>query len=137
MMHTLKKLAALTAFGLAIAVAGDASAAPQFDRVDNVHGNPNQAVALKSVTSKAVGIVQGYSAPATVTLSGPAPAGGATVMLQSSSSLGSIPASVFVPEGQTEASFTITANSVTSNTVISISGTYVETHSMNIKIMPR
>ena len=61
----------------------------------------------------------------TVTLSGPAPAGGITVSLSSSNpALVSVPASVTVPEGAAASSpFTITTMEVPSNTQIGITAT--------------
>jgi RHS repeat-associated protein len=59
-----------------------------------------------SVPAEAVG---GNDVTATVTLSGPAPAGGASVTLGGSrTGLATLPASVTVPQGQTSANFTIT-----------------------------
>jgi hypothetical protein len=61
----------------------------------------------------------------TVTLSGPAPAGGAVVTLSSSNSAAaSVPANVTVAAGNTTANFTIQTSPVGSNTDVTISATY-------------
>src|SRR6266850_471996 len=54
----------------------------------------------------------GASATGTVTLNGPAPAGGAQVTLSSSSPAATVPASVTVPSGATSASFSVTTSTV-------------------------
>ena len=58
-----------------------------------------------------------------MTLSGPAPVGGMTVTLTSDNPAGTVPASVFVPEGQTSATFPIATLPVTSGTLVTIVGT--------------
>src|SRR3954453_22951183 len=60
----------------------------------------------------------------TVTLNGPAPAGGAIVTLQSSSASASVPATVTVPDGTTSAKFTITTTAVPASTTVTLSAAY-------------
>jgi hypothetical protein len=61
----------------------------------------------------------------TVTLNGPAPAGGAAVTLTSGDpAVAAVPATVTVAAGATSATFKITTTAVTSNTVVSITATY-------------
>jgi hypothetical protein len=60
----------------------------------------------------------------TVTLSGPAPAGGAAVSLSSDNPAASVPASVTVPAGATSAPFTVTTSAVAASTTATISSTY-------------
>jgi len=60
----------------------------------------------------------------TVTLSGPAPAGGAQVMLSSSSGAASVPSSVIVPAGASNATFRVNTSVVLVSTSATISATY-------------
>ena len=57
-------------------------------------------------------------------LNGPAPAGGAQVALSSSNGAASVPVSVIVPAGATQASFTVTTAVVVTTTNVTIRGTY-------------
>jgi hypothetical protein len=59
-----------------------------------------------------------------VTLSGPAPAGGATVMLSSSNGAASVPINVTVPAGATSATFTVNTFIVLISTSAQITATY-------------
>ena len=67
------------------------------------------------------------SSTGTVTLSGPAPAGGAQVVLSSDNGAASLPASVTVPAGSTSASFTVTTTAVLISTSATISASYDNT----------
>jgi hypothetical protein len=70
-------------------------------------------------------VVGGSPAQATVTLSAPAPAGGAAVALASSNrSVAAVPATVTVPEGQTEATFTVSTSAVSATTSVRITASY-------------
>jgi hypothetical protein len=61
----------------------------------------------------------------TVTLNGPAPAGGAQVTLSSSDpSVASVPPSILVPAGATTTTFTVPTNLVIFSTTVTISTTY-------------
>jgi len=73
--------------------------------------NPSPSVTLQSLTISPTSVVGGNSATGTVTLSGPAPAGGVVVQLRSSSSRASVPSTVTVPAGATSARFTIQTRS--------------------------
>src|SRR6202040_180270 len=65
----------------------------------------------------------GYST-GTVTLTGPAPAGGAQVFLSSSNGAASVPSSVIVPAGATSANFRVNTSGVLVSTSANISATY-------------
>ncbi len=67
---------------------------------------------VKSLKLSVGSIVGGGSLTGTVTLTGPAPAGGTEVELISSDAKVSVPSSVTVPEGQTSATFMVTTQSV-------------------------
>src|SRR5207253_2282360 len=65
------------------------------------------------------------SSTGTVTLSGPAPTGGAVVSLSSSNpSVAAVPASVTVPAGASSASFLATTSAVVASTAFTISAAY-------------
>lgn len=69
-------------------------------------------------------VTGGTNATGTVTLSGPAPAGGALVTLSSNSAAALVPASVLVPAGLTSASFNVQTNAVTAFTTATLTATY-------------
>ena len=60
----------------------------------------------------------------TVTLTQPAPAGGAQVLLSSSNGAASVPTSVFIPAGATSASFTVRTSVVLISTSAAVSASY-------------
>jgi thermitase len=73
---------------------------------------PQPSVTLQSLTISPSWVFGGSNATGTVTLTGPAPAGGAVVQLRSSNNnAAAVPSSVTVPAGQTSASFTIRTTS--------------------------
>jgi hypothetical protein len=74
---------------------------------------------------------------ATVTINGPAPAGGAVVLLTTNNPYASLPASVTIPEGETSRTFTIPTAAVTSAWGGFVSATYGGlTRHQNITIRP-
>ena len=64
----------------------------------------------------------GGTSAGTVTLNGPAPIGGATVTLSSSSSTAAVPASLLIPKGQTSGNFEVDTSPVSASTAITITG---------------
>jgi hypothetical protein len=82
------------------------------------------AVALSSVSVNPGAVQGGQPATGTVSLTAPAPAGGATVTLSSSNAAASVPASVTVAAGQLSAAFTVTTSVVASSTAITLSASY-------------
>jgi hypothetical protein len=82
-------------------------------------------VSVASVMVNPTVVVGGTSSQGTVTLSGPAPAGGATVTLTSSNTAAAhVPASVVVPAAASRATFTITTSAVSSSTTSTISASF-------------
>jgi hypothetical protein len=76
---------------------------------------------LQSLTINPSSVVGGSTAMGTVSLNGPAPAGGLQVQLSSgNTSVATVPASVTVLAGQTSASFSITTRPVASQTQVTI-----------------
>src|ERR1035437_6517406 len=85
----------------------------------------NSAVTLSSLTLNPTTVVGGSTSTGTVTLSGPAPSGGAVVSLTSDNpSVASVPATVTVSAGQTTASFTATTSAVSTATRVTITASY-------------
>lgn len=86
---------------------------------------PPTITALTLNPSSVVGGVG--SSTGTVTLSGPAPAGGAQVALSTSSAAASVPSTVTVPAGATSATFTANTSIVLVSTSVTISAAYNNT----------
>jgi hypothetical protein len=84
----------------------------------------NPPPSLAQVTVNPAIVVGGASAQGTVTLSGPAPAGGAVVSLASSDPSATVPLTVTVPANAFSATFTITTTAVGAVTQPNISGSY-------------
>ena len=83
------------------------------------------APSLSSLTlNPTSGIGGAQSSTGTVTLSGPAPTGGAQVALSSNNGAASVASSVAVPAGATTATFTVNTSVVTASTTVTISAAY-------------
>jgi hypothetical protein len=94
------------------------------------------AAVLSSITLNPTSVPGGASSTGTVTLNGPAPAGGATVALSSSNtSAAQVPTSVAVPANATSATFTVSTSSVTSDTTVTISGNPSAVQSANLTVL--
>ncbi|HCE01319.1 MAG TPA: hypothetical protein DER07_09785 [Armatimonadetes bacterium] len=86
---------------------------------------PGVASRLQSLTLNPTQVVAGESSVGTVTLTAPAPSGGAVVSLSSSNpSVAAVPTSVTVAAGATEATFSVSTGTVSSQTVVAIQGSY-------------
>jgi hypothetical protein len=79
---------------------------------------------LASLTLDPANVFGGQSSTGTVTLTGPAPAGGAQVFLSSDDGAARVPSSVTVPAGATSASFTVNTSFVLISTSATISASY-------------
>lgn len=87
--------------------------------------NPQPAnAALASVAVSPASVTGGQSANGTVTLSAPAPAGGAVVSLTSANPAATVAESVTVAANATTAPFSVSTNAVTATTIGNISATY-------------
>lgn len=95
-------------------------------------------ITVSSVTLSPSSVVGGVSTTANkVTLSNPAPAGGAVVTLASSDPGVGVPASVTVAAGATVSpTFTITTSALTATKVVTISATYNGLKSANLTVTP-
>jgi hypothetical protein len=83
---------------------------------------------VSSLTLNPTSVVGGVqSSTGIVTLSGPAPAGGAQIALASSSGAASVPSSVTVPAGATTATFTVSTSVVVVATSAAVSASYNST----------
>src|SRR5207302_3469598 len=86
---------------------------------------PTSPPAVSSLTLNPTSVVGGLqSSTGTVTLSGPAPAGGAQVTLSSSNGAASVSSSVTVPAGSSSATFTVSTSVVAASTPATISARY-------------
>jgi hypothetical protein len=83
------------------------------------------SVTLSSMVLNPTSVVGGNPSTGTVNLSGPAPAGGAQVVLSSNNTgAARTPASVTVAAGATSATFTVSTSAVTATTTVTVSGAY-------------
>jgi hypothetical protein len=95
-------------------------------------------LALSSLSLNPTSVVGWASSTGTVTLGGPAPAGGAQIALSSSNpTAAQVPTSVTVAAGATSATFTVSASVVSASTAVTISATYGGgTRSAALTVMP-
>jgi len=88
-------------------------------------GPATQPATLSAFTLNPTAVVGGNTSKGSVTLSAPAPSGGAAVSLTSSNSaVAKVPASVTVSGGGTSGSFTVTTGSVTTATGVQLKAAY-------------
>jgi hypothetical protein len=93
------------------------------------------APTLSGFSLNPTSVIGGSSSTGTVTLSGPAPAGGAAVTLSSSNTTATHPpASVTVLAGATTATFTITTTPVASNTSATITAIFGVTRTASLTV---
>jgi len=89
---------------------------------------PQPLPTVSSLTLNPTSVTGGSPSTGTVTLSGPAPIGGAVVSLSSSStSTATVPATVTVAAGASSATFTVNTSTVTTSTPVTISASYAGT----------
>src|SRR5437899_1937718 len=88
-------------------------------------GSSTTAASLSSLTVNPASVVGGNSSTGTVTLSGPAPTGGAQVALSSSNTTAArVPASVTVAAGATSATFNVGTSAVSASSPVTIRVAY-------------
>src|SRR5439155_12767157 len=86
---------------------------------------PSPPPPLSSLTLNPTSVIGGLqSSTGTVTLSGPAPAGGAQVTLSSSNIAAATSNGVTVPAGGISATFIVTTSSLAASTPVTISASY-------------
>ena len=89
---------------------------------------PPPPVTVSSLTLNPTSVIGGLQfSTGTVTLSGPAPAGGAQVMLSSGNGAARVPSSVTIPAGSASATFTVSTSIVLISTSATISASYNST----------
>jgi hypothetical protein len=87
--------------------------------------NPQPLPTLSSLVLNPTSVLGGLqSSIGRVTLSAPAPAGGAKIILSSSSGAASVPSAVIVPAGATSVNFIVNSNIVLLSTTATISASY-------------
>src|SRR5262245_4551425 len=96
--------------------------------------DPNAPPLLQSVTLNPTSVQGGTPSTGTVFLSQPAPAGGITVTLATSSAVATAPGIVNVPGGQTSANFTVTTSPVASSTPVTVTAFYDTTRSATLTV---
>src|SRR6266478_2263346 len=96
------------------------------------------SVSLSSLSLSSTSVTGGNSSSGTVTLSGAAPTGGATVALSSSNTAAAtVPSSVTIAAGATSATFSVSTSAVAASTTVTISGTYSgATRSASLTVTP-
>jgi len=96
------------------------------------------SVSLSSLVLNPTSVVGGNPSTGTVSLSGPAPAGGAQILLSSNNTNAArTPASVTVAAGATSATFTVSTGAVTATTTVTVSGAYGGvTRSASLTVQP-
>jgi subtilisin family serine protease len=99
---------------------------------------PPPGPTLTSLTLNPTSVNGGSPSTGTVALSAPAPSGGALVSLSSgNTAAATVPASVTVPAGATNATFTATTLAVTAATTVTISASYAGiTHTASLTVTP-
>ncbi len=91
---------------------------------------------LSSFTVNPSSVVGGSTSVGTVTLNGPAPAGGVTVGLSSDDGAAIVPSGVFVPAGATTAAFTMATSLVGLTRTANLTATYGYTRTATLTITP-
>jgi hypothetical protein len=98
---------------------------------------PAESAVLTSLIVNPAGIVGGQRATGTITLSGPAPAGGAVISLSSANSAATVPATVTVPPNAGTVSFDVATSAVNLLVVGSITADYAGiTQKTTVSVQP-
>ncbi|WP_348260872.1 choice-of-anchor D domain-containing protein [Telmatobacter sp. DSM 110680] len=98
-------------------------------------GSNSSSASLTGLSCASSSMIAAGSDSCNVTLSAPAPSGGLTVNLASSSSVVSVPTSVSVPSGATSTSFTANVSSVSTSQTVKLTateGSVTKTTSINL-----
>ena len=96
-----------------------------------------EAPVLERIALAPAGVIGGESAAMTLTLTFPAPVGGAVVTLTSDSPAGVLPLTVTIPAEQTTTSVTVTTKAVSAITTVNLSAAYgAVTKSAKLTVKP-
>ncbi len=99
--------------------------------------NPPGSGTLSARALNPTSVNGGSSSTGTVTLSGPAPSGGAVVNLSSSASAATVPSSVTVIAGYSSGTFTVNTSTVTASTPATITASYAGvSKTASLTVMP-
>ncbi|HTF26536.1 MAG TPA: S8 family serine peptidase, partial [Candidatus Limnocylindria bacterium] len=103
------------------------------------YGGPPGSPTLSSIALNPTSVTGGSPSTGTVSLSGPAPSGGAAVSLSSdNTTAATVPASVTVTAGASSATFTVSTSSVTTSTSVNISASYAGvTKTASLTVLPQ
>jgi hypothetical protein len=82
------------------------------------------APTLSTVAVAPTSVVGGATSTGTVTLTEPAPSGGAVIALSSSNAAATVPASTTIAAGATTATFPVTTSSVATTTTVTLTATF-------------
>lgn len=93
-------------------------------------------VSVVSVSLSQTAVIGGIGVTGTVTLSGPAPAGGALTGLSSGNPAATVPANVTVPAGSATANFAISTSTVASQQTATITASYNGTAQATLTVNP-
>ena len=133
-------------FTVPLAVIGSPTTAKVVFQGDDASWNPtidptvvtyNKAQSLASVSIAPKSLTGGQSGTVTVTLTGPAPAGGTVVSLVSDSRDAAkvSPTSITVLEGETTATATVKAYPVAANTVVTLTAKALHSHTCHLTVL--
>src|SRR6266513_1618560 len=103
------------------------------------YGGPPGSPTLSSIALNPTSVTGGSPSTGTVSLSGPAPSGGAAVSLSSdNTTAATVPASVTVTAGASSATFTVSTSAVTASTPVTISASYAgATKTASLTVQPQ
>jgi probable HAF family extracellular repeat protein len=94
------------------------------------------APGITALSLDASQVVGSVSVTATVTISAPAPPGGATVTLSSDNAAAGVPGSVVVPDGSVSTTFTVTTNPVAIGTPATVTATLSVARTAVLTVLP-
>ena len=125
-------LAATATGGVPVSISNTVASSPSGTTISS--GGTGATITVSSaVTAPAVisglicnqsGLSSNSSTPCTVELSGPAPSGGASVLLASSATSLSVPGSVLIPAGTSTGTFTASSGVITASQTATVTATY-------------
>jgi trimeric autotransporter adhesin len=99
-------------------------------------GPSSNLAAIASFAISPSSVTAGQQATGSLTLAGPAPAGGALVALSSNNQAASVPASLTIPAGQSSATFTINTSTVSSPATATITASSANATSASLTVNP-
>jgi sugar lactone lactonase YvrE len=119
-----------------ITAAGAGSSLSAALNVTSPGANPPNTATVSSITIPGSPVVGGQSTTGTVTLAGPAPAGGATIGLASNTPLVTVPPTVSIPQDSSSATFPIDTQPVGAPVTGTITATGSNTVTLPVSVIP-